>query len=93
MNIFIVTEYGCNSSPSDMVTPTSKLFLDYAEAYDRSLAYYEELNQCVNTSYDPNSGNNGYIVIESRCQTYNRGDEDLNYAKRPYGAVIARHRI
>ena len=103
MNIFIVTEYGCNSSPSDMVTPTSKLFLDYSEAYehflkvsppiDRSLAYYEELNQCVNTSYNPTGGNNGYIVIESRCQTYNRGDEDLNYAKRPYGAVIARHRI
>ena len=60
MNIFIVTEYACNSSPSDMVTPTSKLFTNYEEAYehflkvsppiDRSLAYYQELNQRVNSA-------------------------------------------
>jgi hypothetical protein len=101
MIVFIVTEYACNSSPSDMVTPTSKLFTDYAEAYeyflkvsppiDRSLAYYQELNQRVNSAYDPNSGNNGYIVIESRCQTCVGDKRDTSYAKRPYGAVIARY--
>lgn len=101
MNIFIVTEYACNSSPSDMVTPTSKLFADYAEAYehflkvsppiDRSLAYYQEANQCINSSYDPNSSNNGYIVIESRCQTCVKDKRDTSYAKRPHGAVIARY--
>lgn len=103
MNIFIVTEYACNSSPSDMVSPSSKLFTNYAEAYeyflkvsppiDRECEYYEEADQRLNTSYDPNSTNNGYTIIESRCQTYNRGDEDLSYAKRPYGAVIARYRM
>ena len=103
MNIFIVTEYACNSSPSDMVTPTSKLFTNYEEAYehflkvsppiDRSLGYYQEVDQRFNSSYDPNSGNNGYIVIESRCQTCVRDNKDTSYAKRPYGAVIARHRI
>ncbi len=102
MNVFIVTEYGCNSSPSDMWTPSSKLFSNYAEAYeyflivsppiDRKCEYYEEANQYVNRAYDPNSTNNGYIVIEDRCQSY-RGYEELCYAKRPYGAVIARYRM
>ena len=101
MNIFIVTEYACNSSPSDMVTPSSKLFSNYAEAYeyflkvsptlDRSLAYYQEADQRVNISYDPNSTQNGYIVIESRCQTCVRDNKDTSYAKRPHGAVIARY--
>ena len=102
MNIFIVTEYGCNSSPSDMLTPSSKLFSNYAEAYeyflkvsptiDRNRPYYQEAEQHVNTSYDPNSTNNGYIVIESRCQTC-VGDKVTSYAKRPQGAVIARYRM
>ena len=98
MNIFIVTEYACNSSPSDMVTPSSKLFTNYVEAYeyflkvsppiDRECEYYEEADQCVNSSYNSNSTNNGYIVIESRCQTCLK-DKESSYAKRPYGAVIA----
>ena len=102
MNIFIVTEYGCNSSPSDMWTPSSKLFSNYTEAYeyflivsppiDHECQYYEEANKYVNSLYDPNSTNNGYIVIEDRCQSYGV-DEDCNYAKRPYGAVIARYRM
>jgi hypothetical protein len=102
MNIFIVTEYGCNSSPSDMWTPSSKLFTNYAEAYeyflkvsptiDKECKYYQEAEQYVNSSYDSNSENNGYIVIENRCQTC-VGDKDTSYAKRPYGAVIARHRM
>ena len=76
MNIFIVTEYGCNSSPSDISTPSSKLFTNYAEAYeyllkvspsiDRECLYYDEATQYVNSSYDPNSINDGYIVIEIR---------------------------
>lgn len=100
MNIFIVTQYGCNSSPSDMWTPISKLFTNYEEAYeyflkvsptiDRECEYYEEADQRVNSSYNPNSTNNGYIVIESRCQTCHK-DKESNYAKRPYGAVIARY--
>lgn len=101
MNIFIVTEYGCNSSPSDMWTPSNKLFSNYEEAYeyflkvsptiDRECAYYQEADQHVNSSYDPNS-TDVYIFIESRCQTCH-GDKDTSYAKRPYGAVIARYRM
>lgn len=102
MNIFIVIEYGCNSSHNDMWTPHCKLFTNYAEAYqhflmvsppiDRECEHYEEATQCVNSSYDPDSANNEYVFIESRCQTGRCGD-DCNYAKRPYGTVIARYKI
>lgn len=90
--IFIVTEYGCNSSPSDMWTPSSKLFTNYEEAH----AYFLRIAPCVNdeennattqyinTSYNPNSTSVEYIVIQNIC-------EDPDHAKRPSGAVIARY--
>jgi hypothetical protein len=102
MNVYIVTKYGCNSTPSDMWTPVSKLFSNYEEAYehflivsppiDRECEYYEEADHCVNTSYDPESANDGCTFIENRCQKA-RGNKDCSYAKRPYGAVIARYRM
>ncbi len=102
MNIFIVTEYGCNSSPSDMWTPITKLFTNYAEAYahflivsptiDRERPYYAETDHVVNTSYDPESVNDGCTFIEYRCHIA-RGDKVCNYAKRPSGAVISRYRM
>lgn len=102
MNIYIVTEYGCNSTPSDMWTPLCKLFTNYAEAYehflkvsptiDRECKYYQEAIQCVNSTYDPDSVCDGYTFIEDRRHIA-RGDKDCNYAKRPYGAVIARYRM
>ena len=98
MIFYIVTKYGCNSSHNDLWTPSSKLFTNYTEAYehfllvapciDRETEYYQEATQYINSSYDPNSTNNVYILIEYRCQLGD-GDEG-NYAKRPYGAVIAR---
>ena len=89
--IFIVTEYGCNSTPSDMWTPRSKLFTNYDEAR----AYFVRIAPCVNdeennatqyinTSYNPNSTDIEYIVIENIC-------ENSDYAKRPSGVVIARY--
>jgi hypothetical protein len=90
MNIFIVTEYACNSSPSDMLTPSSKLFSNYAEAYEYFLSIAPSIDdedplarRYVNSSYDPNSTNAEYTVIEDRCQ-------DGDCVKRPFGAVIAR---
>jgi hypothetical protein len=31
--VYIVTSYGCDSTPSDMWIPESKLFINYEEAY------------------------------------------------------------
>ena len=90
MFLFVVTQYGCNSSPSDMWTPKSKIFTDYEEAY----AHYkrvcpdvtaEEDTKYVNEHYDPKSPSYDYIVIEYRCQSSDW--------KRPEGALIARYGI
>ena len=97
-HIYIVTEYGCNSSPSDMWTPHSKLFTDYKDAYeyfitvspsiDETDVYYDTATHYINGKYDPNNTSTAYIVIENRCQTGEDGE--TNCAKRPRGAVIAR---
>jgi hypothetical protein len=87
MHLFIVTEYGCNSTPGDLWIPISKLFTSYAEAY----AHFEAISTVcldgevyVNKAYDPKSESNEYIVIEDRSD---------HYAKRPCGVVIARYGV
>lgn len=96
MLAFIVTHYGCNSSPSAMWTPRTRLFMDYTEAYeyfisvapsiDNTDRYYDEAVQYINGKYDSSETSAEYIVIEDRCQM---GADDGG-AKRPFGAVIAR---
>ncbi len=89
MHLFIVTHYGCNSSPSNMWTPSSKIFTDYKEAYtyfrDIAPELTDEDDLYVNKSYDPMSMSYDYIVIENRCQSSDW--------KRPEGVVIARYGI
>ncbi len=82
--VFIVTEYGCNSTPNDMWIPHSKLFTNYTEAYEyfRRLAPSSyDVIRYVNESYDPNSTNGEYVII---------ADIHQSLVKRPYGIVIAR---
>ena len=98
MSTYIVTEYGCNSSPIDMWIPRSIIFTDYVAAYeyflsaspsiDKTQKYYESTTHYINEKYDPNSASTEYIIIENRCQTYDDGES--NCAKRPFGVVIAR---
>lgn len=38
MNIYVVTEFGCNSSHNDMYPPTTKAFVSKTQAY----AYYNK---------------------------------------------------
>ena len=82
--LFIVTEYGCNSTPGDMWIPHSKLFTNYTEAYEyfkRLAPSSDDVTHYINESYDPNSRDSEYIIIEDRHQ---------GLVKRPYGVVIAR---
>jgi hypothetical protein len=88
--IYIVTHYGCNSTHNDMWIPCSKLFTDFTKAYENFLSIAPSIDdedqlarRYINGSYDPNSTNVEYIVIEDRCQ-------DGDCAKRPFGALIAR---
>jgi hypothetical protein len=96
--VYIVTYYGCNSTPSDMWTPISRPFVNYEDAY----AYFLEVSpsledesnvaeQHINSSYKHGEINEDYILIENRVQIagYHSGNGGI-CAKRPEGAVIVR---
>ena len=95
--VYIVTRYGCNSTPSDMWCPITELFSNYEEAYayflKRSPSLDDEDNkahQFRNNKYEEEDINK-YVIIEVRVQIagYHSGHEDT-CAKRPEGLVIAR---
>lgn len=95
--VYIVTIYGCNSTPSDMWIPRSKLFMNYEEAYAYFLKvspYLDDKNNIaekfVNPVYNEEDITEDYIVIENRVQIAGYHYGDGNCAKRPVGAVIAR---
>ena len=96
--VFIVTCYGCNSTPSDLWVPRSKIFTKYDEAYAYFLKVspplddeYNRAEQVVNDRYKEDDMTQDYVVIENRVELagYHSGDSGY-YAKRPNGAVIAR---
>jgi hypothetical protein len=73
-----------------MWIPCSELFTDFTKAYEYFLSIAPSIDdedqlarRYVNGSYDPNSTNAKYIIIEDRCQ-------DGDCVKRPFGALIAR---
>jgi len=96
--VFIVTCYGCNSTPSDMWIPRSKTFTKYDEAYAYFLKMspplddpYNIAKQVVNDTYKEDDMTQDYVVMEHRVELagYHCGGSG-HYAKRPQGAVIAR---
>lgn len=95
--IYIVAEYGCNSTPSIMWCPTSKLFVNYEEAYDYFLKVvpsfddeYNNAEQFINNKYKKENITDDYIIIENRVQIAEYHSRDGNCARRPEGALIAR---
>lgn len=99
--VYIVTQYGCNSTPSDMWTPISNIFTDYEEAYTYFLKISPSLHdndniakQYIHSKYNEEDYlSKDYIMIENRVQLAGypeRTDEGYYFAKRPEGAVIAR---
>jgi hypothetical protein len=95
--VYIVTSYGCNSTPSDMWIPESKLFINYEDAYSYFIKQspslndkYNEAEQYINTSYNIEDITKDYVIIENRVQIAGYPSGNDNCAKRPYGAVISR---
>ena len=96
--LYIVTQYGCNSTPSEMWPPETDVFTDYEKAYKRFLGVSPDLddedNRAERTVHTIDIGNEkiveGYTLIESRVQVPGYYDGDGSCAKRPEGAVIAR---
>ena len=89
MFLFVVTRYSCNSTPSDMCTPITKIFTDYKEAHTHFLDVCPQTRDgdttYANKSYDPKNPSYDYIIIENRCQSSDW--------KRPEGVVLARYGI
>jgi hypothetical protein len=95
--VFIVTSYGCNSTPSDLWVPHSKIFMKYDEAYAYFLKMSPPLDdedniaeQVVNDTYKEDDRTKEYVIIENRVELAGYHCGDGRYAKRPRGAVIAR---
>ena len=101
--IYVVTEFGCNSSGHCMWTPRSRVFTIYEDAYKYFLDVAPSLDDDDNratqktitrTYYDEKvSKKEVYIVIEERVHTPGYLDGDGTCAKRPRGAVIAATRF
>jgi hypothetical protein len=98
--VYIVTRYGCNSTPSDLWTPITKLFSNYEEAYAYFLKVSPSLDnedckarQFRNNKYEEEDINKcGNIEVRVQIAGYHSGHEDI-CAKRPEGVVIAREII
>ena len=95
--LYIVTHYGCNSTPSHMWTPNSKIFVNYEHAYAYFLKVAPDLNdecnkavQFINDKYNAEDMTEDYIVIENRVQIEGYHSGKFNCAKRPQGAVISK---
>ena len=96
--LYIVTQYGCNSTPSEMWPPETNVFTDYEKAYKRFLGVSPDLkdtdNRAERTVHTKDIHNEkiveGYTLIESIVQVPGYYDGDSSCAKRPEGAVIAR---
>ena len=93
--IYIVTCYGCNSTPSDLWTPYSHIFNDYDTAYAYFLSVSPDLDDQESVAEKWRNDKHetledDYVVIENRRQLSYSDDDDSGCAKRPKGAVIAR---
>lgn len=97
--VFIVTRYGCDSMPSSMWVPESKIFTNYEEAYNYFVKVspplddeYNIAEQFINVRYNKDDMTKNYIMIENRVQVagYHCEEDCSIYAKRPRGAVIVR---
>jgi len=104
--MYVVTEYGCNSTPNDLVTPYCTLFENYEDAYNYFLEISPDLNDQHNKAkkYRNNKFNHledfnseEQIPIEYRVHVSSYAgadsDEEYNYAKRPRGVSIAKCRV
>ena len=93
--VYVVTIFGCNSTPSDMWIPQSKYFANYEDAYSYFLKVspslddkHNKADQYINIGYEEMTDE--YLIIEHRVQNAGYHDGDMNCAKRPQGALIAR---
>ena len=88
MEIYIVTEFGCNSTGNDMWTPITHVFTDKEKAYD----FYNSVSPDLEDKYNISEKEilpNGECIKQISGYLYGNG----NCSKRPFGAVITSHDV
>lgn len=95
MELYVVSEYGCNSDAHTVWPPKSRVFSTYDAAYAYFLKIAPRLDdpdnrakQHINTFSREELGNKDYVHIEHRVQLPGYLDGDGTCSKRPCGAVI-----
>ena len=87
MDVYVVTSFGCNSTPSDMYPPTTWVFTDRDKAYK---LYYDKAPPLD----DMDNEAEVYTTTTGECIIQLAGYPDEgNRAKRPYGVSISKEKI
>jgi len=87
MEVYVVTEFGCNSTPSDMYPPTTWVFTDREKAYQ---CYHDHAPSLTDMDNEAEQ-----IMLKSgECiiQLCGYPSEPCR-AKRPYGVSITKEKI
>jgi hypothetical protein len=87
MEVYVVTEFGCNSTPSDMYPPSTWVFTDREKAYQCYHDHAPSLTDIENMA-ERTILKSGECIIQLCGYPY----ED-NRAKRPYGVSITKEKI
>jgi len=89
MKVYVVTEFGCNSSYNDMYPPSTKVFIDRDKAYEY---YFQCVKPLIEASHDKyyNVPIQNYQNKDSDCVIQEGGDDG---AKRPLGIKIEEKEI
>jgi hypothetical protein len=80
ISVYVVTEFGCNSSHNDMYPPTTRVFLDKTAAY----AYYNKIKARL-YGPDPSEPIEVHRYVDMHGESAIQGGDA---AKRPEGVAI-----
>lgn len=80
INIYVVTEFGCNSGHNDMYPPTTKVFVSKIKAY----AYYNKIKARICSS-DYDEPVKVHVYKDSNGESAIQDGEEV---KRPEGVAI-----
>lgn len=88
LDIYIVTEFGCDSGYNDMYTPVISVFENREEAYKcytniKDKIIKEKVDYNISFWIDYSLKDNGECIIQKGM--------DYDGAKRPIGVIIKKH--
>ena len=85
MEVYVVTGFGCNSTPSDMYPPNTWVFTDREKAYQ---CYHAPSLTDMDNLAERTILESGECIIQLCGYPY-----EADRAKRPYGVSITKEKI